>query len=307
MVATRLFAHVASECGEKSVASPVAVHKTAITAQVAKAFGALFDQTVPHFSGSWLVDLLVQLRDLGDIGRGYYIPRESRIVRLTSEWGRIAGGLPIELSEHPDEGIQSVLERSVGRLAKLRKNFAKHDYGTEQSEVYKWQTSTTEQIHAGLRAGLPERVASRPPDEATEFYNAGFRHGRTRGERWRNKMPPEAFVVARTGTMPTHYYVLEAKAGYQGQAWFEVEKEQARRWILLVEKLVGATNSIRMNTSDKSGSFFLPDMLPGAWTSAILACASTVTLAEKGWALEIESEVLELSRILLRSANIQLI
>jgi hypothetical protein len=307
MVASRLFAQVEAEGGEKSDALPVAVHKAAITAQISKVFGALFDETAPHFSGSWLVDLLVQLGDLGDIGHGYYIPRESRIVRLTSKWGRIAGGLPVELSEHPDEGVQFVLDETVGRLVKLRESFAKHDHGTEHSEVYKWQTNTVEQIHAELCEGLPERAASRPPEEATEFYNAGFGRGRTRGERWHKKIPAEAFVVARTGTLPTHYYILGTNATHRGKVWFEVEKEQARWWILLVEKRAGATNLIRTSTSDKGERFILPNMLPGAWTTAIQACASTVTPVEKGWTLEIQPEARELLETLLRGANILLI
>jgi hypothetical protein len=173
MVASRLFAQLEAEGGGESGTLPVAVHKAAITAQISKIFGALFDETAPHLSGSWLVDLLAQLGDLGDIGHGYYIPRESRIVRLTSKWGRIAGGLPIELSEHSDEGVQSVLDETVGRLLILREGFTKHDHGTEHSEVYKWQTNTVEQIHAELCEGLPEHAASRPPEEASTSTSVG--------------------------------------------------------------------------------------------------------------------------------------
>ena len=120
-------------------------------------------------------------------------------------------------------------------------------------------------------------------------------------------MPAEAFVVARIGTQPTHYYVFGAKVGHRGKVWFEVEREQARRWILLVEKMAGTTNLIRLSRSDRGETFVLPNMLPGAWTTAILACASIATPAEKGWTLEIQPEGREVLGILLRSANIQLI
>src|SRR5207253_7257491 len=115
MVAARLYAQVQAKGVKNGDGSPVAVHKAAITAQVSKAFGALYEEGAPHFSVSWIVDLLVRLGDLGDIGHGYLIPRESRIMRLTPGWGRIAGGLPLEASEHPEEGIHSVLDGTVGR------------------------------------------------------------------------------------------------------------------------------------------------------------------------------------------------
>jgi hypothetical protein len=308
MVATRLYAQVKAEGGKKDDGPPVAVHKAAITAQVSKIFGALYDEMAPQFFGSWIVDLLIQLGDLGDIGYGYYIPRESRIVRLASGWGRIAGGLPIELSEHADKGIGPVLDGTVGRLVKLRGDFEKFDQDTEHSEVYEWLTSTEEQKHAQLWSRLPERTVSRPPEEATTFYNAGFRRGRTRGDRWHNKIPAEAFVVARTGTQPTLYYLMTAKPGHRGKAWFELEKEEARLWILLAEKMSGTLNLISVKQGDQGGTFLLPDMLPGAWTTGLLACASSVTPREEGgWTVEVQSDALELAVILLRSANIQLI
>lgn len=307
MVAARLFAQAKMEGEERNATLPFAVHKAAITGQVSKSYGALFDENAPHFSGSWLVDLLVLLGDLGNIGHGYYFPRESRIVRLAPGWGRIAGGLPIELSEHPDDGIKAMMEETIGRLVKLEEDFSKYDHGTEYSEVYRWQTNTLERIHADLVARLPEKPVSSPPAGIAMFYNAGFQRGRTRNERWNQKMSTDAFIVARTGTSPTHYYVVGAKARHREKEWFEVEKEEARQWILLVEKNAGITNLIRASTSDQVQKFLLPNMLPKAWTTAILACASTVTSTDKGWELEIRPEAGELLRILMRYANIKLI
>ena len=308
MVATRLYAQVKEKAQNKDEGQPVAVHKAAITAQVSKIFGALYDETVPQFSESWIVDLLVQLGDLGHISHGYYIPRESRIVRLTTGWGRIAGGLPLELSEHADKGIGPVLDSTVGRVVKLHGDFEEFNHDTEHSEVCEWLTSTAEKKYAQLSSRLPLRTVSRPPKEVTVYYNAGFRRGHKRGDRWDNKFPAEAFVVARTGMRPPFYYLMTAKPGQCWKECFELEKEEARLWILLAEKMAGTLNKLRMKQGNQGGTFYLPDMLPEAWTSGILACASSVTEEKEkgGWMVEVEFEALELVMILLRSANIHL-
>jgi hypothetical protein len=308
MVATRLYSQ-AKEADNRDEGQPVAAHKAAITAQVSKIFGALYDGTTPQFSESWIVDLLVQLGDLGHIGHGYYIPRESRIVRLTTGWGRIAGGLPLEMSEHPDEGIGPVLSTTVGRLVKINKDFEECNQDAEHSEIFEWLTSTEEKKYERLSSRLPLRTVSCPSKEATVFYNAGFRSGRIRRDRWHNKKPPEEFVVARSGMQPSHYYLMRGKPGQHWKEWFELENEEARLWILLAEKKAGTFNKLSMKQGNQVGTFYLSDMLPGAWTSGILACASSVTEEKEkgGWMVEVEFEALEVVMMLLRSANIHLI
>lgn len=307
MVATQLFAQASAEDGENNNSATVAVHKGAITSQVSRIFGALFDESVPHFSASWVVELLLQLQDLAHLGDGYYVPRESRVVRLAHGWGRIAGGLPLELSEHPDGGIEAVQSGTIGRLVKLAENFSPHDYGTEYSEVFEWMARSGDQVFSDLCERLPERSASRPPEEATEYYNAQIQRARTRGDRWQNRLPNGAFVVTRTGCLPTHYYVYFPKGAHSGMAWFEVTHEEARKWVLLAERVAGATNRVHVNASAKSAGFLLPDMLPGPWTAAVFACASTVIPGDKGWTLEIQPEARGILEILLHGANIQLI
>lgn len=307
MVVTRLYAQAEAQGGKNGDGSPIAVHIAAITAQVSKVFGALYDKTAPQFSEPLIVELLVLLGDLGDIGHGYYIPRESRIVQMTAEWGRIGGGLPMEFSEHPETGVAHVLKTPIGRVVKLRGDLAKDDYGTEYSEVYESITNRLEKTLAQSWARLPDRAVTRPPEQVMEFYNAGFRRGRTRGERWHTKMPDAAFIVARTRTVPAHYYLLGAKRGHPGKNWFELERHEARRWILLAERIGEVTNVIRTSATGDETTFFLPDMLPVTWTSEILACASTVTPGEKsGWCMKVHTEARGLLEILLRNANIQL-
>jgi hypothetical protein len=308
MVTTRMFAQTLTQNFEKKDAETNAVHKAAITSQVSKVFGALFDESAPPFSISWVVDLLVQLQDLADIGFGYHIPRESRIVRLAHGWGRIAGGLPVELSEYPEGGIKNVLNGTLGRLVKLSENFIQFDQNTEHSKVFLRLSQSNDALFSDLCEQMPERSSSRPPEVETEYYNAQFQRARTRGDRWQNKFPDQPFVVARTLGLPTHYYVFMPTGAETGNECFEVTHEEARDWIMLVEKLAGSINQIRVTKNDNGSTFFLPDMLPAAWTTAILSCASTVVLAEKnGWVVEVQQEARELMEILLSGANILLI
>jgi hypothetical protein len=307
MVTARMFAQTLTQNFGKKDAETNAVNKAAITSQVSKVFGALFDENAPLFSIAWIVDLLVQLQDLADIGFGYHIPRESRIVRLSHGWGRIAGGLPLELSEHPEGGIKNVLGGTIGRLVKLSDNFAQHDQNTEHSKVFQWM-SRSDTHYSDLCEQLPEKSSTRPPEDETEYYNAQYQRARTRGERWQNRLPDQAFVVARTRGLPMHYYVFVPTEAETGKGWFEVTHEEARNWILLAEKRAGTTNQIRVTANDNGSTFLLPDMLPAAWTMAILSCASTVVLAEKsGWIVEAQQEPRDLMEILLRGANIILI
>jgi hypothetical protein len=308
MVTSRIFAQTMIQNGAKKEAETNTVHKSAIISQVSKVFGALFDETSPQFSIPWIVDLLVQLQDLADIGYGYHIPRESRIVRLVEGWGRIAGGLPLELSEHREEGIEKVLGGTLGRLVKFSDNFAPHDQYTEHSKVFRWMSQSVDTQYSDLYEQLPEKGSNRPPEKKTEYYNPKYQRARTRRDRWQNKLPDQSFVVARTIGLPAHYYVFIPTQEENSKAWFDLTHEEARNWILLAEKQAGATNHIYESSKDNFTTFLLPDMLPAAWVIAILSCASTVVRAENnGWIVEVQKEARELTEILLGSANILLI
>lgn len=305
--ATRMFAQAGLEGDESGNKSTVAFHRGALTAQVYKIFGALFDQSAPEFSVSWVIDLLVYLDDLADIGFGYYLPRESRVVRLTEGWGRIGGGLPHELSEYTEGGIEPIGCDSVGRVVKTAHDFAPHDQGTEHSEVFRWGARSVDGLLSDLCERLPGRGASAPPEEITLYYNPQHQRARNRGDRWQNKLPGGAFVVARTGTQPSHYSVQVRREDEGGAAWFEVSREEARKWVLLAEKMVNATNRISAKAAANAVSFFLPDMLPPAWVAGLFACASKIIPAERGWTLDVHAGAMPLLGILLRNANIELI
>ena len=305
--ATRMFAQASVESDESGNESTVAVHRGALTTQVHKIFGALLDQDAPPFSVSWVVDLLVHLEDLGDIGYGYYVPRESRVVRLAECWGRIAGGLPLELSEHPEGGIEPLGCESLGRIVKTEYDFAPHDQGTEYSEVFTWGGKSVDRLFSDLCERLPERVASAPPEEHTVYYNSQGQRARNRGDRWQTSFPGGPFVVARTGSQPTHYSVQVRREGERDAGWFEVSHEDARKWVLLAEKVASATNRISAKAETNGVSFLLPDMLPRAWMASLFACAARVMPEEKGWRLEVHAGGMALLETVLRSANIDLI
>jgi hypothetical protein len=101
---------------------------------------------------------------------------------------------------------------------------------------------------------------------------------------------------------------MVTKHGKCCEGCFELKKEEARPWILLAEKMAGTMNELQMKQGNQGGTLYLPDMLPDAWTSGILACSSSVTEEKEkgGWMVEVEPESLELVMILLRSANIHL-
>jgi hypothetical protein len=306
-VASRLFAQANIEGGEAQEKANAAVHRGALAAQVLKIFGALFDVNAPEFSVSWIVDLLVQLDDLADIGFGYYLPRESRVVRLTENWGRIAGGLPLEAGEYADEGFKPLRCDTIGRVVKMEPDFAAYDEGTEYSDVFRCAGESTDCWFANLCDRLPEQHASPPPEETTYYYNPEIQRSRTRGDRWQKKFPGFSIVLARTGVQPAHYSIYLRKPDRRGPSWFEVTHEDYRMWVLLVERLAATTNRIPVKAGQNCTSIMLPDMLPRAWNSALFSCASTVVAAENGWTLVIQDEARELADTLLRRANIQVI
>lgn len=304
--ATRMFAQglEGDESGNKGT---VAVHRGGLTTQVCKVFGALFDKNAAEFSVSWIIDLLVYLEDLADVGSGYYLPRESRVVRLAKGWGRVAGGLPLDLSEHPEDGVELLEDESVGRVVRTAEDFDLQDQGTEHSEVFRWAGKSVDRLFAELRDRLPRQTASAPPRDITVYYHAEYLRARSRFERWQIKYPRGPFVVGRTGSHPAHYSVQVQRAGEGGTAWFEVSREEARKWVLLAEKVANTTNKVSTRKELGSVSFFLPDMLPKAWMSSLFACAVAVVPAEKGWKLNVPSGAMGLLEDLLKTANIELI
>jgi hypothetical protein len=302
-VATTLYAKVTDEGGENS---PIAIHRNAISGQVARTFGLILDETAPQLSVSAGIDILIRLGDLATIGQGYCIPRESRIVRLTRTWGRIGGGLPLSFSEHQEASVKSPPVPTIGRVVELADDFDVYDRGTEHSEVFTWISSSKEHILSLLNQDLPDRRSSQPPNGTVKFYNAEFRCARTRLDRWQNKAVENQFAVARTTGLPTHYFVCFRKEKLSGWHWFELTKEEARKWMLVAERRAGTTNKVRAKHSENEVHLWLPDMLPEAWTAALLGCSATILPTNGGWELGVPRDAFPLLRMLLQSANLEL-
>jgi hypothetical protein len=307
MVISRLYAQICAEAYEKTDLTMIAVHKSAIVAQIVKTFGVLFDENSPNLRVSSIVDSLLILGDVAHIGKGYYIPRESRIVRLTHGWGHIAGGLPLEVSEHPNKGLYPVQEATIGRAVKLREDYAEHEGGAEYSAMHAWQMQSNDELYTHLYENLPEHNEPRSQDETILYYNPWLPRVHTRGGRWQNKQPKGVFIVAKTGNRPAHYYVYVQRRAQGGMVWCDVSNEDARSWILLAEKMAGAVNYIRVKGSDSHFEFLLPDMLPKAWASALCAFSSSWVSEEYGWVVQIQNEVKCVVEEFLRVANIKLL
>jgi hypothetical protein len=304
--ATHLYSELLEEGRGKRSSYPRGIHWAAISGYVSRAFGALVDDTLPQFSPSLIMDLLDRLEDLAHIEQGYCIPRESRVVRLNASWGRIAGGLPLEFSEHPDKSVRSVLHETIGRIALLA-DYNEGDIGEEHSEVFTWSAMNHEKIFSLLSETLPERMSTQPDEGTVTFYNCQSTYARVRSDRWQNKAVRDEFVVARTTGPATHYFVCFADGTRSGFRWFEVDKDEGRKWVLLAEMRSSVQNVIRRQFIEKQTLFRLPDMLPTAWTRDVIACSSTCVRVDRGWELGVLEESLPLLELLLKSANIRLI
>jgi hypothetical protein len=303
-VATILYAKATEEARESS---PFAIHRNAISGQVVRTFGLILDETAPELSVSGGIDILVRLGDLATIGEGYCIPRESRIVRLTRNWGRIGGGLPLSFSEHQDAGVKAPPMATIGRIVELVEDSDVDDRGTEHSDVFTWIRSNDDQIISLLIQALPDRPSSQPPNGSVKFYHAELTRVRMRGDRWQNKAVENQFAVARTTRLPTHYMVCFRKENLSGWRWFEVSKEEARKWIMLAERRAGTKNKLPAKHSADEVHLWLPDMLPDAWTTALFSCSATICPTDGGWQLGFPGDVLPLLRMILQSANLELI
>ena len=303
-VTTCLYAQAKALSGKNEKKVNAAVHHAAIISQTLKAYGALYVDTLPQAVITCIIDLLVQLEDIGHIGNGYYIPRESRVVQLTTGWGRIAGGLPLELSEYEAAETGEVLTSTVGRVVRLLNGFSRKDREAEYSEVFQWLQATTKKKHQRLYNRLTGCSVPRPPADITKYYNVKYRHAKYRRQRWNMQMPDADFVVSYTGIQPRHYYIVETESG----KWYELENEEARRWILLVEEVAGVVNTIPKGNGPLGSKFTLPNMLPKAWTTGIISCASTIEKKEEGgWILEVPDEANDILKTMLSASNIKLI
>jgi hypothetical protein len=280
------------------------VHRNAVNAHVSKAFGALLSPDHLDLSISDTVDLLVRLGDLGELGEGYLIPRESRILVLPDVWARVAGGMPSSSSEHDEIGISDLGTGTVGRIVQTNDQFDRANVDTEHSELLYWMTENPDEIFTHLSRRLPERPSMEPVESSLRFYHAGIKSTTRRG-RWQIEPSRELFVVARTGTSPVRYYVYFSTKPIPSR-WFSLQKDDAKKWLLLAERYCLTTNRIHTERLDGQVTARLPDMLPDSWTVALLACSSAVIPIEMGWNVTIPANVWPLFQLILKIGNMRI-
>lgn len=280
------------------------VHQNAIVGRVTKAVGALFELAQPEFSISETIDLLVRLGDLGDLGNGYIIPRESRLMILDSAWGRVVGGLPMQPQDYSELEVAPLRCKTMGRIVSLPQDLEISRTTLEHSEILWWSRSGITEVTGYLTNQLPQRTCTKPSEDAIRFYHASYQRNGYRKTRWKTDAPVEPFAIARSITLPARYFVCLDNRN-SGTIWFPIMSEQARKWILLAERYHATTNRLYMEEQDYALKIRLPDMLPTAWTSALLACASNVTVIERGWEAVIADEVRPCFELLLSASNIR--
>ena len=281
------------------------VHRTAITSHVSKAFLSTDVDTLLNQPSS-IFDILVVIEDVADVGNGYYMPRESRVTRLSPSFGRIAGGLPYEHSEHPDSDEELLKPITIGRIVRLDPAVSVDPDTVEYSSVIEWTKQTPRWIYERLIEELPRHGVSRPIEHEVYFYHADPKRGYSRRDRWRTKEPKATFGVARCGMSPVHYFLFGNVRGRSDHEWIELTKEAARKWILLMERTADIRNRMQTIREGSQLSFTLPDMLPREWTSAILACATDALVIEKGWRVTCDASTEQALTDILTSANIEL-
>lgn len=305
-VVSRLYGESGQQLQAGEATSNGGIHRTAIVSQVTKSFGALLNSDASSLSASRILDLLLELEDVAHLGNGFYIPRESRVVRLGDDWGRIAGGLPLEFSEHSEAGIETVSAVSLGRVVRIKDTSGFVDEMSEYSEVFEWSQMSDKHRFSTLLERLPKEMLASPPASSVVYYNSGIRRARSRRDRWLEKNPGGSFTVARGVTLPASYYVcLEGRGGPRIN-WFEVDSNEARKWILLSERIHNVTNTIRRGIGEGL-SFTLPNMYPNSWTQAFLAVASLAVESDNGWQLEVQTCFEDLVLKLTDAANTRIL
>ena len=226
---------------------------------------------------------------------------------FSSGWGRIAGGLPLASSEYADIGIANNLSSSTtGRIVATNERFNSAAPDIEHSEVLCWTKKKPDELLANLSSQLPERPSLEPSEGSVRFYHARLKSSRTRRDRWQIEPPKELFAVARTAMAPVHYFVHFA-ANPTRSRWFSVQRDEARKWLLLAERQFLATNLIYAEENDGQVRAKLPDMLPDSWTVALLSCGSTVVSTETGWDVIVPTDVLPLFQLMLKAANLRIL
>lgn len=282
----RAAAGMAYADSQKEETASFSCHRNRIMSAVTARLGSGLACETSREQLSELFDILADLGDLAHVGNGDYVPREFRVTRFAEEWGRISGGLPLECLNVSGELIEDHFESipTIGRMVKLAAGSSPDDW--EVAEYYFWTKASDQELYAHLLEDLSGAKCP-PMADSCVFYDVG-RRARTRGDRWHSRpIGSGSFAVARkAGPVASYYVILFGAKGGTAQ-WREVTPDDARKWILLSERIAKVKNYIRGEEGPESVVVYVPDMLPRFARVALFSCASEVVRREKGWNIEI--------------------
>jgi len=246
---------------------------------------------------SAVFESLVTIGDIADVGKGDYVPRETRVTIFVDGWGRISGGLPLDCGGYAGLGIRDHLEDipSIGRMVRLEQGIPLPE-DWEVASTYFWSRASDEQIYGHL---FENTLGGRVPEitESCVFYNPSYR-GRSRRERWQNRaVAAKPFVVVRKTGQNTAYFVIVS------EIWYEISPDDARKWVLLAERLAKARNYLRADECEGAFVLRLPNMLPQFASAALFSAACGIAQTEKGWDLKIGNSLREYVSVILEVCN----
>lgn len=286
---------------------PQAVHRAAIDGAASTALGPVISTDISDVSISRGIDLLIMIGDLAHIGHGYFVPRESRVVRMSRNFGRIAGGLPLTFIEHTGAQIADVHTDTLGRIVPLPPEAKRDSAAVEHATSLRWEAADHDDLFSRLAASLPAKPVSASPDGSVAFYSVASKRTGRRTERWQPHDPGAPFIVARSTHLPRQYFVCLRASRSRSLQWFEVPSDSAREWLLLAEKTAGVTNRIRGTHLDSGLQICIPNILPKSVMRAVLVCASNAVPIDGGWDILVPTRAVPAAAAIFRSANLEVI
>jgi hypothetical protein len=276
-------------------------HSNRIVSKVFTRLGSGTACDVSRDQLSQLFKILVKIGDLADIGKANYAPRESRVSFFVDGWGRIAGGVPLECAGVSGEGVEDHLESvfTIGRMVKLSTGVAM-PVDWEICETHLWSKASDNALYEHLLENCLG-VRCPPVVDSCEFYDTNRSGGRR--FRWRQKKPALAtFIVARI-VGQADYFVILPDPKNDALEWFELLQDDARKWIVLAERITKLRNFVPSACFEGYRVVHLPNILPDFLLRALLSCSAATRRTDKGWELRIGDELLDFLVTILALGN----
>jgi len=212
--------------------------------------------------------------------RGAYIPRETRILLFSPTYARIAGGLPIQFSEHKDEGIVLCEAETIGRIVMVANEGESLPPEWSLSRCYTWGAmSVSERVATLLAKARKQTVAL---TENVTFYNPKKPRAYWRGTRWQNSPVRGKHSIARRTGIASDYFLV-SDAGGGAERWFEISYEDARCWLVVIDQMADVAHSVKRRIEDGTIRFTLPMNMPDFCLEAMASASSHLAHEDFLW------------------------